>query len=378
MELFCLTSDGEGGAEVYCCANKKDQAAIIFNEAKNMVMQSPELRALIKKRRTDLYFETSLSTLMVQAADSSTMDGLNASFFSQDEWHEAKTSAIYDIMVQSQAFRDQPLAWLISTFGFVREGFFDAHYELAESVALWLDGFHDYTMLSLIYRLDSRDEWTNPDCWAKANPGLGKIKRLDALAESVKKAQRDPSYYPTCITKDFNWPENSNAAWLSYDAAYNAKTVPMEYLMHSYAIGGCDLSATGDLTCATLLIKKPDDPLIYVLQQYFIPEAKLKATEGQTKREAPYRLWAEKGWLTICEGNRVDFHAVTLWFVDMVLKYDIRPLWICYDAALSGYWVPEMEEQGFEMERIRQGPFTWTYPMKDMGGALADHLVVSS
>lgn len=377
VALYCLVADGEGGAEVYCCANKKEQAGIIFDESKNMVSQSPELRALIKKRRTDLYFAMSLSKMSVQAADSTTMDGLNASFFVQDEFHEAKTSAIYDIMIQSQTFRDQPIAWLISTFGFVREGFFDAHYEQAESVALWLDGFHDYSMLPLLHRLDKREEWTDPNCWAKANPGLGKIKKREKLEASVQKAQRDPSYYPTCIAKDFNWPENSNQSWLPYSDAFNDAVAPMEYLMHSYAIGGCDLSATNDLTCATLLIQKPADTKIYVLQQYFIPEARLKDTEAsRTNREAPYRLWAEQGWLTICPGNRVDYHAVTLWFVEMVQKYDIRPLWICYDAALSGYWVPEMVEYGFEMERIRQGPFTWTYPMKDMGGALADHLVV--
>ena len=35
-----------------------------------------------------------------------------------------------------------------------------------------------------------------------------------------------------------------------------------------------------------------------------------------------------------------------------------------------------MVDYGFEMERIRQGPFTWSYPMKDMGGALREHRVV--
>lgn len=378
VELYCLTADGEGGAEIYCCANKKDQAAIIFKEACNMVSQSPELAALLKKRRTDIWFPDRLSTLTALAADSSTMDGLNTHFFSLDEWHEARTSEVYDVMLQSQYARRQPLAWLISTNGFVREGFFDAHYQLAESIALWKDGFHDYKTLALIYRLDSPEEWTDPACWAKANPGLGHIKDADKLRDKVQQAMRDPTFKPTVMTKDFNLPENSNAAWLSYAAAANPAVVPLDYLEHSYAIGGCDLSATTDLTCATLLIRKPNDPLYYVLQQYFIPEAKLKTVESTARgaQEAPYRLWAEKGWLTITSGSRVDYHAVTQWFADMVNRHDIRPLWVCYDAALSGYWAPEMEEYGFEMESIRQGPFTWSYPMKNMGAAFSDHLVV--
>ena len=81
--------------------------------------------------------------------------------------------------------------------------------------------------------------------------------------------------------------------------------------------------------------------------------------------------------LTICEGATVDYHAVTQWFADMVNKYNIRPLWIGYDAALSGYWAPEMKEYGFEMEKLRQGPFTWTYPMKQLGGLFDEHRVIS-
>jgi phage terminase large subunit-like protein len=72
----------------------------------------------------------------------------------------------------------------------------------------------------------------------------------------------------------------------------------------------------------------------------------------------------------------VDYNDITQWFVDMVKTHDIRPLWICYDAALSGYWAPQMTEIGFNMEKIRQGPFTWTYPMKLLQGAFEEHRVI--
>jgi len=304
------------------------------------------------------------------------MDGLNAHFFVQDEFHEARDSKLYDVMIQSQSSRDQPMAWLISTNGFVREGFFDDKYNYCSKVALWESGFEDYRLLPLIYELDSRDEWDNPDCWAKANPGLGKIKSLKTLKEHVEKAKRDPSFLPTVLTKDFNVPENTSVAWLPYESCVNEKVVPFEYLHHSYAIGGCDLSATTDLTCATLLIRKPNDDNFYVLQKYFLPSSRVNETESSGAREAPYRLWAEQGWLTICDGARIDFRAVTQWFVDMVNLYDIRPLWIGYDAALSGYWVEEMAGFGFDMEKIRQGPFTWTYPMKELGGLLEEHKII--
>ena len=77
-----------------------------------------------------------------------------------------------------------------------------------------------------------------------------------------------------------------------------------------------------------------------------------------------------------CDGATVDYKAVTQWFVYMVREYNIRPLWIGYDAALSGYWREEMEDTGFTMEKIRQGPITWTYPMKKLKGLFAEHRVI--
>ena len=376
VEWDMLLNDGEGGAEIYCTANKKDQSMIVFNEAANMRSQSPALKAITKKRQSDIYFPMAFSFIKALATDKNTMDGLNAHFFSLDEWHAAKTSQVYDDMLQSQTARDQPLAWLISSNGFVRELFFDQKYATASKIALWESGFQDYRTLPLIYELDSREEWQDPKCWAKANPGLGRIKSIATLAAYVEKAKREPSFLPTVLAKDFNIPENSEQTWLAYEDVVNEAVVDMEYLRKSYAIGGCDLSATTDLTCATLLIRKPGDPKIYVLQKYFIPEARVSKTEQSSNMEAPYRLWAKDNWIEICPGASVDFHAVTEWFVHMVKEWSIRPLWICYDRALSGYWVPEMVEYGFEMEKVAQGPFTWAYPMKDLGGALENKMVV--
>lgn len=376
VEQYMLIADGESGAEVYCTANKKDQASLVFNEAVNMRSQSPALRSITKKRQSDIYFPATFSFIKALAADTKTMDGLNAHFFSQDEFHEARDRKIYDVMKQSQSAREQPLAWLISTNGFVRELFFDDMYDYCSHVALWDEGYEDYRLLPLIYELDKREEWTDPHCWAKANPGLGKIKSIMTLSENVEKAKRDPKFLPTVLTKDFNIPENTADAWLAYELAVNETKVDIEYLRRSYAIGGCDLSATTDLTCATLLIRKPDDQNFYVLQKYFLPQSRVDNVESNSKREAPYRLWAENGYLQICDGATVDYRAVTQWFVDMVKLYDIRPLWVAYDRALAGYWVEEMKEMGFDMENIPQGPITWTYPMKRLAGLFEEHRII--
>lgn len=376
IEWYMLLADGEEGAEIYCCANKLDQAKLVFNEAVNMRSQSDALKFVTKKRQSDIYCPATFGFMKALAADSKTMDGLNASFFDLDECHEAKTSKIYDVMKQSQSARNQPLAWIISTNGFVREGFFDDLYLKCSNVANWEEGHHNYRLLPLIYELDSREEYTNPKCWYKANPGLGKIKSLKTLAENVEEGKRNPKFLPTLLTKDFNIPENSAESWLTYEAIVNEKVVDINYLKKSYAVGGCDLSSTLDLTCASLLIRKPNDNNVYVLQQYFLPQSRIDKLELTNSKEAPYKYWSEKGWITICDGAQVDFHKVTEWFVKMVKEYDIRPLWICYDRALSGYWVPEMEGYGFDMEKTAQGSYTWSQPMKQMGGTFEEHKVI--
>ena len=368
-------NDKEAGPEIYCTANKKDQASIIYNECVNMRTQSPELKAITKKRQSDIYCEHNLGSIKCLAADTSTMDGLNPSFFDQDEFHAAKNSDLFDVMVQGQSMREQPLAWLISTNGFVREGFFDDQYVLASNVALWLPGFEDYTLFPLIYELDDPATWQDEKHWPEANPGLGKIKSIESLREHVERAKRDPSFLPTLMAKDFNVPQAKAAAWLAFEDIVNESKFDLAKLEHSYAIGGCDLSATTDLTCASLIVRKPNDPTVYVLQHYFIPQGKIDALEKTKSREAPYKLWSEQGWLTINEGAAVDYSNVTKWFVSMVKDHDIRPLWISYDRALAGYWVPEMEGYGFDMEKCAQGAFTWSQPMKEMGAAFHEHKV---
>lgn len=376
VEMYCMLGDGEGGAEIYCTANKKDQAKVVFDEVANMRAQSPVIRQLTRKRQADIYFPETFSFVKALASDTKTMDGLNAHFFSLDEFHEARTSKVYDVMVQSQQARRQPLAWLISTNGFVREAFFDAKFSYCRQVAAWAPGFEDYRTLPLLHTLDERAEWTDPACWGKANPGLGRIKSLSTLAEGVEKARRDPTYLPTLLTKDFNIPENGSQAWLPYDAVVNEAVVPMDFLRGSYAVGGCDLSAVRDLTCATVMIYKPGTGLYYVLQQYFLPRARVAELEQSNAREAPYQLWADQGWITLCESATVDYRDVTQWFVRMVVDHDIRPLWVGYDRALAGYWQQEMTEHGFDMEKVAQGPITWSYPMKRLGGLLEDHRIV--
>lgn len=374
IAVYMLCADGEEGAEIYSAATKLDQAKIIYNAAKNIIEQSSELHTLVKSTREGLSFKTTRSIMKALPNESKSLDGLNIHYAALDEIHEQRDRNMYDVLRQGMKARRQPLLGCITTSGFFREGLYDNLHEYAVDVAKGLK--KDDRFLPVVYKLDDIEEWREPNCWIKANPGLGTIKSRQQLADDVERAKQDANYLPTLLVKDFDMKQNSQSAWLPLQTIINEEVVSMDYLSHSYAIGGCDLSSVYDLTCATLLIRKPNDSKVYVLQHYFIPQSKIDMLDKTKSKEAPYKLWAEQGWLTINEGASVDYSLVTKWFVDMVRNYDIRPLWICYDRALAGYWQEEMTDTGFDLEKIAQGPITWTYPMKDLAAALEEHRVI--
>lgn len=374
IAMYMMVADGEQGAEIYSAATKLEQAKIIYNVAKNIAEQSPELNALVKSTREGLSFKMTRSIFKPLPNESKSLDGLNIHFAALDEIHEQKDRNMYDVLRQGMKARKQPMIGCITTSGFRRMGLYDDLHDYAVDVAKGIK--KDDRFLPLIYKLDKTEEFTDPQMWIKANPGIGTIKSFVQLADDVERAKQDNSYLPTLLCKDFDMKQSEQTAWMPIESIINEKCVDMSYLEHSYSIGGCDLSATTDLTCATLLVRKPNDENVYILQHYFIPQAKIDRLEKTQSKEAPYKLWAEQGWLTINEGAQVDYSLVTQWFVDMVQIHDIRPLYVCYDRALAGFWVQSMEEYGFEMEKTQQSAYTWSQPMKEMGAAFTEHKVI--
>lgn len=374
IALYLLVADYEGAAEIYSVATKKDQARKTLTEAVNMVKQSPELRAVIKKRRNDIYFPATASKFEALASDSNTLDGLNSHAVIIDELHAIRDRNLYEVMKQSTSSRRQPLVIMITTSGTVRESVFDNLYSYACEVA---DGkVKDERFLPILYELDARAEWTNPQMWIKANPGLGTIKQYSTLAEFVERAKKNPEDLPGVLCKDFNVAEVAAAVWLSFEDIKSDAAFTMQDVYNTYAVGGCDLSATTDLTCASLLIRRSaDDPVIYVLQHYFLPQKRIDQLDEHNTQEAPYKTWAERGLLTICDGARVDYSLVTEWFCQMRDEFKIDAFAVGYDRALAGYWVDEMKANGFDMRAVAQGPFTWSQPMREMGAAFADKKV---
>lgn len=366
IALYMMIADGEGSAECYSVATKKDQASKAFKAACAMRSQSPEIRAIVNKRRTDMYMPSTFSSFEPLSSDSDTLDGLNAHLVIIDELHAIKDRNLYEVMKQSTSSRIQPLVVMITTAGTVRENIFDDIYNYANNV---LDGtIKNDAFLPVLYELDKTEEWKDIKCWGKANPGIGTIKQYKYLTEQVQRAKDDFSSKKGVLCKDFNIRSNTEEKWLDFDIVNNEEVFNIEELKGSYGIGGADLSSTTDLTCATILIIKNHKK--YIVQQYFIPKEKLE--EKIQEDNVPYDIWEKRGLLTTCEGAKVNYSDVTNWFIKMHNEYDISSYWVGYDPWGSQYWIQEMQEAGFDMIKVVQGPKTMSNPMKELEADLKE------
>ena len=373
--LYLLVGDGEPGPEVYAVATKRDQAKIIWQESKRMVKKSPSLLKRIKPLVAELSSEDyNEGTFKPLASDSDTMDGLNVHGVLMDEIHQWKNGkALYDIMADGTSAREQPLNYITSTAGTIREDIYDSKYDEAERVINGLNdpnGYHDEHFFPFIYELNDRKQWMDPECWKMANPGLGTIKKLETLAAKVEKAKANPALIKNLVCKEFNIRETSSEAWLTFEEINNTETFDLEILKPRYGIGGADLSSTTDLTCATILFMIPNDDKKYVLQMYFLPEDLLEIRTREDK--IPYDLWREQGLLRTCPGNRITYRDVTAWFIEVQNELDIYIFKTGYDSWSANYWVEDMINTfgKVTMVPVIQGKKTLSSPMKSLGADL--------
>lgn len=378
IALYLMVADNEPGPEIVSAATKKDQAKIIWSEAKRMVKKSPILSKRIRTLVAEMISDFNDGSFKPLSSDSNTLDGLNVHCSLIDELHAIEDKNLYDVIVDGMTAREQPISIITTTAGTVREGIFDIKYEEAERIINGYDdpdGYKDERVLPIIYELDKREEWTEESCWKKANPGLGTIKNLDQLRSKVEKAKANAMLVKNLLTKDFNIRETSTEAWLTFEQLNNTAIFDIAELKPSYGIGGCDLSSTTDLTAAKVIFMLPDDKNIYVKQMYWLPEDLLEQRSKEDK--IPYDLWYEQGLLRTTPGNSVHYKYVTQWFLEIRDEYGIYLPWIGYDRWSAKYWVEEMEGYfGKEaMVPVAQGKQTLSSPMKLLGADLESKLV---
>ncbi|WP_018934567.1 terminase large subunit [Gracilibacillus lacisalsi] len=369
LSLYSFSKDGENGANVYLLANAKQQASIIFDEAKAMVKKSPKLRKRFVPKRDEIEYAKAFSKIEPRASDSEKLDGLNTHLGVFDEIHEFKDYKLINVIKKSRGSRKQPLILYITTAGYQLDGPLVKYY--ADGVQVLEGAIQDERTFYYLAELDNDEEFEKPETWIKANPNMGVSLDLDVLMDDWDKDKRTPEERSDFITKQFNiFANGSKVPFIDFKTLEkNDKHMDIKVLEGAEGVAGYDLSDSEDFTSACV-----EFPLetgeVFVLSHSWIPLKKVK--EGNEK--IPYREWEKDNYLTIVDEEYINKDIVEEWIEEQAKMYNI-PL-ITYDPAKAFRLNKSLEEKGFETEKVRQGFQTLGPALDDLKEMFLDGKVI--
>ena len=369
--LWFLIGDGESGAEVDLAANSRQQAQIAYEFVQNYARQLDPSGKELKCLRNGIKLKLNDSNLNVFAADSTKLDGFNASFALIDEYHAAKDSRLYDVLKSSQGQRKNPHLMVISTVGFSITSPFKRLYDTDCEILHGLK--EDDSTFAMIFALDDGDDWRDETVWRKIAPNLDITVTTKYLREQVIQAENNVSAETGILVKNFNvWQQVTNI-WIP-DSYVNRCFKKISYSDFnedtSLCYCGTDLAAVGDMTAVSCMYTRDDDDKLYFITEYFLPETAL--TES-ANREL-YKQWKRQGLLTITEGNVTDYTYITRMMLKRNSHIPIRK--VAYDSWNSTQWAIEATEQGLPLEPYSQSIGNFNRPTRELERLIRSQKVV--
>lgn len=376
LHIYMLVASGEFAPQNYCLASSKSQASLAHGAVWRMVRQSPLLQKYLRKgivterAETGIVCDKNMGYCIPLSKQSSHLDGLDVYFALADELSSWESRANYDLIRQGMAARKAPLLVVISTENFAVDSIWTHEKDYAYQ---WLDGkIDDDRFVPFLYEQDDRSEvWSgNPEVFKKSNPGLGTVKNLDFLLAQITKAQNDSSYRSTLYIKDFNIRATAASAFLTYEEACNDTPYVFDTTTFRYGICGIDASDTLDLSCCTFLFMKSGDDHIYRKSMYWISEEQVKDNMRGTQRGrdgVPYLEWADRGFLRIVPGNRVD-HRCFIEYIEEMADLGLYTRAIGFDRWGMREILPDMKMLVGEQNviPIAFGAQSLSQPMKQL------------
>lgn len=363
LAIYFLLFDGEIGAEVYSAAADKDQAALVFNVAAQMIRNDPELLAeceIIDSQKRIVHRKSG-SFYRAISAEAYSKHGFNASVVIYDELHAAPNRELWDVLSTSQGARAQPLMIAITTAGYDRHSILWELYAHARKVRE--NPKIDPTFLPIIYEMSEKVDWTDEREWHKCNPALGDFRSLEEMRTMAARAKEIPAQQNTFRRLYLNqWTEQASR-WISMDA-WDAcgGMLDRAALRGRRCYVGMDLSTTKDLTALSAVF--PDDEGGFdVLTQCFIPADNIQ--ERVKRDRVPYDQWSKDGHIVATDGNVVDYEAVRKVINEWGAEFDVRE--VAFDPWNSSALVTQLQEQdGFTCVQLRQGFGSLSAPTKSL------------
>ena len=361
------------GARIYFAAPKLEQANLCYDAYYQSITQEPELDAITKKRRTDIYVAQNNTTAKPLAFSAKKSDGLNITCAICDEvasWQGDNGLKFYEVLKSSGGARRQPLYLSISTAGYENEGTYDEL--MRRSTRVLLGDSKETRLAPFLYMIDDVTKWNDINELRKSNPNLHASVSVDYLLEEIAIAEGSLSKKAEFITKYCNIKQNSSQAWLSSADIENAcgDELKLEDFRGCYCVAGIDLSQTTDLTACNVVIEK--NGKLNVISKFFLPAEKID--DAIARDNLPYKAYIERGILMPSGDNYIDYNDVFSWYRQLVEQYQILPLKVGYDRYSSQYLISDMKLYGFHCDDIWQGDNL--YPViQEMEGMMKDGII---
>ena len=353
----------KGQQDIYTAAVSRDQARIVFDDAKQMALLSKPLRKRLTIQQHKMIYLQNNSLMRPLAAKSSTIEGTNPSLAIVDEYHLHADNSVYSALELGQGARPEGLLFAITTAGSNTISACKQHYDYCCQI---LDGTEkNDSLFALIYELDEESDIDNPENWIKANPNIGKSIPYADFENTIAKARGIPSEWVEMLTKRFNVWCNGQTPWLNLEAwKLCERSYSESDLLHADCYMGLDLSSTNDLTsiCYTF----PHNGKVRLLCRHYIPEFQLENVAN--KNRAMYRQWVRQGWLHTTAGDCIDYDKIRDDILKDAERFNIKM--IGFDVWNATHLRTQLQGAGLEVE-----PFPQTYQRFSPVGKSAEVLI---
>lgn len=371
---------GGKGLDIVCSSNDDNQAGILYEAIDTMrLMIDPEQ---VDTWRNQKWIRNKVMDNKIFKLSDRTRnkEGRNIDIAGIDEVHEMKDNVIIKSIEQSQSLKENPKLIMITTEGFVNDGFLDK--ELIRDRAIINGEISDIAskrVTAWLYTQDSETEIWNGSrenrLWQKSNPSVGIVKKWSYLEQQVDIAKSSKADRAFVLAKDFNLKQSNSEAWLMLEDYNYESSFDLNDFRGCLCLGGVDIAETTDLSTAWILLMKPNDPKKYVHKRYFIPEGKLDRSDDRTAG-AKYIEWANQGKLKVLPGNYIDVTLIADWFFSLYEEYGLRPYICGYDIRFATDFLKKMDMYGFETEMVYQRPEVLNQAIKMVEADLKSQLII--
>ena len=363
VALYMLFADSELGSEVYSCAGDKNQASIIFDLAKRMILMDPLLSSKAKVFRNSITFPQKGNTYKVLSSDAKLQHGHNPNAILFDELHTQRSPELYEVMQTGTGARSQPLMFTMTTAGSSKT---DGNicwqiHEYSQQVKKGI--IKDESHLAVLYAADDEDDIQDPATWLKANPNMGISVTEEYLKAEAKRASEMPSYENTFKRLHLNLWTTSVTKWIS-DSVWmeNFEEIDLKILKNQPCWGGLDLASTQDLSSLVLYFPMEDQKDV-VLTFFWCPEE--SADLRGRKYKIPYDEWIRDGYINSTPGNVQDYEFIRRDINNIIKDYDLQS--IAFDRWNSSMLILALsQDDGIPMSQFGQGYRSQSAPSKQL------------